>query len=341
MNVALLQQAGQQVQLWPRTLLLSHDRPDGDAYGAMAAMWRVITAAGRQATACIYGDCLPRYAFLTESCPFERCPLHDPAQMDAGYDGILIVDTGSWSQLEPAADYLRASRLPRIVLDHHATWDALDGQGTTAIYAGDASSASACGLLFDWCRLMNWPIDQTTAEDLFVGIATDTGWFRFSNTDDRTLTAAAQLLRLGVKADMLYARLYESWTPARLRLKALLLATLQLHAEGRVAGMILTPDMLQVAGATPADCEELINEPMAAAQVVASVLFNVLEDGRVRVNLRSKSPEVCGRDVDVSALAKELGGGGHRRAAGVRVAGPLERAQNEILPKLIAAVTSG
>ncbi len=341
MDLSSLAEAGRQIEQWRRTLLLTHDRPDGDALGALAAMWRVFTAAGRDATACVYGELLPRYAFLSASCPFEQWVGGDAAQLDGRHDGILIVDTGSWSQVEPVAGYLRASSLPRIVVDHHATWDALDGAGTKAWYAGDPSSASACGLLFEWCRLMSWSLDPAAAEALFVGMATDTGWFRFSNTDARTLTAAAELLRLGVRADVLYARLYESWSAARLRLKGQLLGTLELHAEGRVASMVLTGEMLHAAGATPADSEELINEPMAVAEVVASVLFSVLDDGRVRVNLRSKSPEVCGLDVDVSALARAFGGGGHRRAAGVRVVGSLERVRDDILGGLVAAVTGG
>lgn len=298
-----LKQAGRLLESWPRTMVLTHARPDGDGLGAIAAVKRLIEAKGRQATVFLYDKLPTRYAFLSEQCVFEPWQDQEPARLDARFDGIVISDTCSWSQLEPVANYLRASRLPRIVIDHHATRDELTGHQAEALYLIDPTAASASGLIHRWCRAMNWPIDAVAGEAMFAGMATDTGWFRFSNTDRETLESASTLIANGVRPEVLYARLYESWSPARARLKAALLDTLELHANDTVAVMSLTKNMLEQAGAETNDTEELVNEPMVIGSVIVVIMLSDLDDGLVRVNFRSRSPAVCDRDVNVAALA--------------------------------------
>ncbi|HOQ85038.1 MAG TPA: DHH family phosphoesterase [Phycisphaerae bacterium] len=340
MDVDLFRKAGQRVAGWRRIMILSHDRPDGDALGAMAGMQRVLQGLGHQAVAFTYDTVPPRYTFIDEIAGFHRWSNDAPADIDARFDGLLIVDTCSWSQLEPAAEYLKASRLPKVVLDHHATRDLLTVNHTDDIYAIDATSASACGLAYEWCELMGWPVDCKGGEALFAGMAADTGWFRFSNTDGRTMRAAAALLeRCNLRADILYTRLNASYSPARLRLMRHMLDTLEFHADGKVATIELTREMFEKAGATPTDAEELVNEPMAARSVMATVLMTDMGDGVVRLNFRSKSPELIGREIDVAAIAHAFGGGGHHRAAGARVPGTLSTVRPAVLAAVLAAVT--
>lgn len=340
MDVELFTRAGRRVEGWARTMILSHDRPDGDALGAMAAMKRVLHATSRQAAAFISDDVPARYEFIHTVGQFERWQPDQPADIDSRFDGILILDTCSWPQLESVADYLRASELPKVVIDHHPTRDTLSVNGTQDVYAIDDTSASACGLVFEWCELMGWPIDRAAGEALFTGMAADTGWFRFSNTDGRTLRAAASLVeRSGLRADLLYAKLNASHSPARLGLLCQALSTLEFHAGGAVAVMKLTREMFEKAGARPEDAEELVNEPMNARSVWTTVLLTDMGDGLVRVNFRSKSPELIGRNIDVSAIARHFGGGGHHRAAGARIPGALADVRSQVIAALVAAVS--
>jgi bifunctional oligoribonuclease and PAP phosphatase NrnA len=334
--LADLKAAFERLGTWRRTMILSHERPDGDALGGLAGMRDVIVAAGREATACVYGGLPARYEFLGASGEFTLFPRDDrPEDLDARFDGILIVDTCSWSQLETVAAYLRASRLPKIIVDHHTTRDVLAGAGGDDLYAIDATASSCCGLLYEGCVAAGWQVPTRAAEAFFAGVTTDTGWFRFPNTDGRTLRTAAGLLESGIQTDLMYCRLMESYTLQRLQLKCQMLSTLELHAEGRIAMMRLTREMFARSGAAESDTEDLVNEPLAAAAVVVSVLLGETPDGRVRVNLRSKSPEVAGRTVDVAAVARRFGGGGHARAAGARLDGSMDEAQQKVL----AAVT--
>lgn len=339
MDLELFRQAGGRVAAWPRTMILSHHRPDGDALGAIAAMKRVLQGLGLDPAALVYDAVPPRYGFLDAIGEFELWPAGDTASIDARFDGILILDTCSWSQLEPVADYLRATRLPKVVVDHHATRDVLSVDRADDVYAIDADSASACGLVFEWCQAMGWPIDCPAGEALFAGMAADTGWFRFSNTDGRTLRAAAALVeQCKLRPDILHTRLNASHSPARLRLMYHMLGTLEFHAGGAIATIELTRDMFEKAGATPNDAEELVNEPMATRSVMATVLMTDMGDGVVRLNFRSKSPELIGREINVAAVAAGFGGGGHHRAAGARMDGTLADVRPRVLAALLATV---
>ncbi len=337
-NRETFEQASRLLATWKRTMILSHDRPDGDALGALAAMKRVLEAAGREATAFVYDKLPGRYEFLGGLCKYERWRSDLPAQIDAGFDGILILDTSSWSQLKPAADYLRASVLPRLVVDHHAIGDDLSQGREGDVNVIDPSAAATCQILHAWCDAEGWTLDAGAAEALFTGIATDTGWFRHSNTDARAMQTTADLIDLGVRPDVLYGRLYASFPLSRVRLMAEMLGTLTLHADGSVAVMHITPDMFRRAGASAAETEDLVNEPLSAESAIVSVLLSDAGTGEIRVSFRSKSPEVCGRDIDVAAIAGQFGGGGHRRAAGARLTGCIEDARRRVTQAVTAAL---
>ncbi len=302
----------------------------------MGAIKRLIEMSGRRADAFLYDEFPDRYRVLDPGC-FLPWPDRQGTGPEGAYDGVLILDTCAWNQITPAAAFLRSSSLPRIIVDHHATGDALASPGRD-MHISDASAASTCGMLYEWFEAVGWPIDERIAQALFVGLATDTGWFRFSNTDERTLRAAAALLQTGARPDWIYAQVYETLAPARLRLKAAMLNTLRFEAGGRLAIMRLTPEMFEQAGAKPADAEDLVNEPMGVAGVVVSLLLTDHGQGKIRVNLRSRSPEVAGRDIDVAAIARSFGGGGHRRAAGVHIEAALEQAESQIVAAILAAL---
>ena len=331
--------AGQRLQTWRRTMILTHERPDGDALGAAGAIKRVIDAAGRHAEVLVFGQVPPRYGFLVESCGLGSWKNETPADLDARFDGILILDTSNWSQIEPALAYLRSTALPRIVIDHHVTSNELFGRNAELLTLVDPAAASTCGMVWRLCELLGWSIDAAAGQALFTGLITDTGWFRFSNTDPETFRAATALLNHGARPETLYARLYESWSPARLRIKAELLQSLELLEQQRIAVATLPREAFVRAGATHADTEELVNESMSIATVIISVLLSEMSDGRIRVNLRSKPPAVCGLDVDVAALAQTLGGGGHRRAAGARMPGPLDKTRAAVIDAAVRALS--
>jgi phosphoesterase RecJ-like protein len=159
-------------------------------------------------------------------------------------------------------------------------------------------------------------------------MATDSGWFRFGNTDARLLRRAARLTEAGVRADRLYARLYDQDSPAKLRLLGAMLGTLELHAGGRIAIACISQEMFGQCDASPSDTEDLIQELYRLGGVIVAALLVELPNQLVKVSLRSR----CA--LDVNAVAKGWGGGGHRPAAGARRRGSLPDVRREVIERL-------
>jgi len=306
-------------------VLFTHARPDGDALGSAVGLWRVLTDLGRDARIVLYEDVPPRYAFVTEGVPYSRWG-KDINAADIEADRlIVIVDTSSWQQIEPVAPFLKGHR-HKFVIDHHKTRDRVSD-----VELIDENASAAALIVWKICKAAGWPVSKQAAEALFVGLATDTGWFRFSNTNAEALAAAAEMTALGVNPAELYQRIYLSDSVARVRLIARVLIDLKLFANDRVALQTLTRQTLAECGATDAMTEEIVNEPMRIATVNVSVFCSETPDnGPVRVNLRSK------HGVDVAALARRFGGGGHERAAGARVPGSLAEVAKKIVDAAIA-----
>ena len=180
-----------------------------------------------------------------------------------------------------------------------------------------------------------WPIDRQVAGALFTGLATDTGWFRFANADRAVYLTAAKLIKAGASPVELYERLYLSDSAARARLIGAVLSSFELLADGRLAVMRITQEMLNRCGATREMTEEIINEPQRIGSVIVCLLIvEPAGDGPVRVSFRSK------RGLDVAAIAARFGGGGHERAAGARIPGTMAAVAAQVIPVLVQAVES-
>ncbi len=318
---------------WRRPLLITHTKPDGDALGSLAAMRALLSTRGAQPTVLLF-DALPdRYALFQAYPPFLVLGT-DVREADLDrHDGVIVLDTCALKQMEPVSAWLAATTLPKLAIDHHRTRDDLADH-----YLIDESAAANCLILHEWACTMRWTLDLPTCRALFVGLATDTGWFVHGNTDQRTFAAAADLVSKGVAAHELHQQLFQRDSPARVRLLGATLNTLRLLSDDRLAVMELSQAAMAGVGAGPSDTEGLVNEPMSIASVVVSALLVERPDGVVRISLRSKPP-VSGAaqpspDIDVARAAEAFGGGGHRRAAGLRIHGSLSEAGQTVVEHL-------
>ena len=307
-----------------RILITSHTRPDGDACGCIAAICEAFVALGRNVTPLLLSPAPQWYEFLFTEKP---AVLDEDVQLDdltAGrfgqFDLVLIVDTNSHSQLAKFNDYLKQNDAPVLVLDHHET---SDGLGDVELIDSDAAATGL--IVLDLLKYAGWPVTEKIAESLFVALATDTGWFQFSNTNSRVYRACAELIDAGIKPTQIYDHLYLNFSYPRFKLMAGMLNNLDLFLDGRYAAMQITRQDFERTGAAYSDTENLINECHRIDSVEVSALFIELKDGRIRCSLRSRGP------LDVSKIASKFGGGGHTMAAGTFLPGPLENAKNLIL----------
>jgi len=341
LNALSFLEAATCVASWRRPLLVTHEKPDGDALGSLVALRALLRSQGMQPRALLYDPIPARYELFHRfsSFPVLGRDFHS-SELDA-CDAVIVLDTCAYTQLRPIADWLRAAPQPKLAVDHHTTRD--DLADFTLV---DEGAAATCVIIYDWALGAKWAIDRNIAEALFVGMATDTGWFRHANTDHRVLAAAADLVAQGVRSHELYEALFLRESAARVRLQGAAIASLELLAADRAALMILSRGALADAGATVADTEDIVNEPLRIASVLVSVLLVEHDDGVVRASFRSKPPlespggstREAAADIDVAALAQSFGGGGHRRASGARIPGALSDVRRGIVESIVERI---
>ena len=313
-----------------RVLMTCHTRPDGDAVGSMRAMIEVLGALGKNTEPLLLSPLAEWYTFLFETPP---PVLTDNVSLEQLHNGrydtcdlVLIIDTNSYVQLPEFDQWLRQNDKKVLVVDHHATSDALGD-----VELVDVSAAAAGQIVYDWIRHAGWPLTPSIAEALFVALSTDSGWFKFSNADARLYRDAAALIDAGAEPARIYRRLYQNVSPTRMNLMVRMLQRLELHFGERVAVQHILRSDFDETGATGRDTENLIDECQRIGSVEVAVLFVELGQdpsrGQTgfRCSLRSKGI------VDVQSIAQRWGGGGHRMASGVNLQGTLQQVRSQVL----------
>jgi bifunctional oligoribonuclease and PAP phosphatase NrnA len=198
-----------------------------------------------------------------------------------------------------------------LVIDHHA-----GHQTFGALSWVDAHRGSTGEMVYDLLRALGSDISRDIAYCLYAAIVADTGSFKYSSTTADTFRVARDLVEHGVKPAEVAGKLFDNYTVNRLHLLTDVLATLELHAEGRIAVIVVTRQMLERTGTSQADTEAFINYPRALSSVQVAAFIKETDDGLISVSLRSK-----GTRFDVAQVAAGFGGGGHRNAAGFKLAG--------------------
>lgn len=306
-----------------RPLLMTHVRPDADGLGSQLALADALKSLGKQPRVMIASKLPPRYSFLDPGrTVIEDFRTADPAACDC----VVVLDTGTWNQLDDFGDWLKASPVPRAVVDHHRTQDDLGG-----LQFVDVTAESTGRLAHEIIRALGAPIGPDAANHLFMAVATDTGWFRHANTTPATFALAGELVALGANPTRLYELLYEAAPLARLKLAGVALERLQVRAGGKVAFIEIALADYAATGSVPGDTEDLINFPRSVEGVEVALVFIEQIDGGTKVSFRSRA-------LDVSKLAERFGGGGHKLASGARDPRPVAVVREEVIAAVEAAL---
>lgn len=312
-----------------RFLLTTHINPDGDAIGSEVAFARWLKTLGKQVR--ILNDSPTPLAFewLTEDDPID---VHEDALTERLFsesEALIVLDTSNKPRIGRLVFTLDRHAIAVAIVDHHVTHE---GFGQVNLIEPD-KAATAC-LVFDLMRAAGSTIDRRSAEAMYVGLATDTGYFRYSNTDAFAFQMAAALVQLGVDPQHVTTRVQASAPPGRLRFFGEALTALEMLEGGRLAVLEVGPDAFERHQLTGADTEGLVDMPRVIAGVELVALFSEGKPGRVKVSLRS-----TGR-VNVDQLCSRLGGGGHPHAAGVLLFGTRADVRARILPELAQLVAA-
>jgi phosphoesterase RecJ-like protein len=307
-----------------RFLLTTHIRPDPDGLGSMLGLAGALQERGKNVQMFVSSTYPPRYNFLD---PDRHIQQFAPDAVAAGTEAIIVLDTGTWNQLGDFGAYLRQSNAEKLVIDHHPTQDDLG-----AVRLVDTTAEATGRLIYEAMTALAVPLTPAVAHDLFIALATDTGWFRHSNTSPATFRLASELMTAGAQPTEAYNQLYEQNTLGRLKLIGIILSRLQTTAGGRIAWTEIRRDDYAAAGAIPQDTEELINYPRSLAGAEVALMFMEQPRGGIKVSFRSPPA------IDVGHIAEQFGGGGHRQAAGAVFDTTLDDTRQRVLAAVTAAL---
>jgi phosphoesterase RecJ-like protein len=291
----------QLIQAHERFLVISHVRPDGDAYGSTLGLALVLRALGKDVIAVNSDGLSSAFQFLPGSATLAATPGKAPETDRA----IIAVDCADRKRLGPMFDLW--NRVPDVNIDHHVS-----NPGYSALNLIDPVSPATAQVLFEIIEGLGWPLTADIASNLYVGLMTDTGSFRYRQTTARTFAVATRLVEAGADPTALAEGCYQSFRPERMLLLREVLNALHFADEGRVAWFHLTPEMYARSGATPDETEGLIENLQTVRTVEVAFVLEAMDGGLTRASLRSRGK------VDVQGICAEFGGGGHRLAAGLR-----------------------
>ena len=311
-------------------LALTHENPDADTIGAALGVARLVEALGGRATVVCSDPIPPLYAFIPGVDAFRTDP--EPG-MD--YDLVVVSDCGGLDRTGAVVERNRQliASLPRVIVDHHAST-----RGAAPADWVDADAAATCEQIAILAVRLGVPLtaaDGALAAALMAGVVMDTATFAHPNATPRTLAVAAALVEAGAPLSDISRRLYRTKPTAQLRLFGRILDRIATADDGRIIYSTLLAGDLAATGTTAAQSEGLIDLLSQAEEADIAILFK--EAGAsTRISVRTR-PD----GVDATVLTGAFGGGGHARAAGATIEGPLEAAQVLVLAesaRLIAAL---
>jgi phosphoesterase RecJ-like protein len=306
-----------------RFLLTTHLNPDGDGMGSEVAMAIWLGRLGK--TVHILNDSVvpPAFLFLTRMFPMD---VYEPELAEARFaeaEALVVLDTSNRQRIGRLGALIDRHAIDVAIIDHHVSHN---GFGRVNVIEPEAAATGE--IVYDLMREASADFTPEVAEALYVALMTDTGSFRYSNTDSAAHRMAAELLAHGIDPQRIHARVHAHASASRLRFFGEVLSAMELVSDGRIVVLEASPEQFQKHGLVGADTEGLVDMPRNIAGVESVALFSEVEAGKVKVSLRS-----TGR-IAIDSVCSRLGGGGHPHAAGVLLRGTREAAKARVIPEI-------
>ncbi|ADL07991.1 DHH family phosphoesterase [Thermosediminibacter oceani] len=298
-------------------IITSHVKPDGDALGSVLALTMALKKYGKKVLPIINDEVPKKYRFLPrcgDVRPF--IPEVDKAEV------MICLDSGDPERLEFKRDLRDICQLV-VNIDHHRT-NSMYGDMNLV----DDSYSSVGEMVYFLLKALDISIDYDIAVCLYTSIITDTGSVKYSNTTPSCLRILAELVELGVKPEVISREVFEKKSLESVMLLKEVLGTLRVCEDGKLAYMTVTKNMMKTTGAKEEDIDGFINYAREIEGVEVAIIFKEQENLKVKVGLRANEW------VDVSKIAEEFGGGGHARAAGCTIEGPMHKVQELVLASI-------
>lgn len=286
-------------------LVLAHEGPDGDAMGSTLALVNALNEMGKEATAFNIDGVPDKFNFLSGAESVVT-------SIESGrtFDVIFVLDVG---ELRRAQLDVRPMCKTLINVDHHPF-----SEDFGDIYYLDTTASATAAILYRVIKELGHPFSVEVATCLYTAILSDTGSFRYSSANGEAFAIASEMVDAGVDPWHVAGGLYESQEVERLQLLGLALTTIKVSPCGRCAAMYVTQQMLDQVGVGAEYSDSFVNYPRSIHGVEVALFFREITATSFKLGMRSKGT------IDVGALARELGGGGHHNAAGAELTGCLD-----------------
>ena len=299
-------------------LLLCHVSPDGDTVGSAAALAYALKAKGKNVIIKCGDEFTKDFTFMVENL---ACDEFEP-------EHIVAIDVADPKLLGDDFKMIYGDKV-ELCIDHHSS----NVNYSEMLYL-EPDSASTAEIIYFLINLMNVEITPLIASCLFTGVSTDTGCFRFSNTTVRTFEIAAKLAEKGADTYNIVQIFFETKTKTYASLERMALDTMRLYCDDRCAILYVTQEMYKRSGSNETETTKLASLPRQIEGVLVGALMRELKDGSWKISLRTHG------DVDASAIAGRLGGGGHAGAAACTISESRQVATNLLLKEIQAEISA-
>ncbi len=299
-------------------LILCHKNPDGDTLGSAGALFWGLKNLGKTVAVLCNDPIHARYDYMEMDLFYQQFEPQYVVAVDIAGTQLFGEKVAKW------ADKVD------LCIDHHGS-----NSGYADVMLLDDTAAACCEIVYDLLINMGLDIDKRIADCLYTGVSTDTGCFRFANTTARTHRVAARLIDLGADVTMLNELLFENRSKQRIKIEEIALSTLEYHFDGLCALICITRDQIEKVGVDENDLEGITAMPRSIEGVMVGITMRQQASGSFKISVRSK----VGLQADV--IAKALGGGGHKQAAGCEVLGGLDFAKAAVLAETEKVLIAG
>jgi len=305
-----------------RILLSTHENPDGDGLGSAYAMYNYLNDQGKECRLIQISDLPYEYEFLNNDRVIEtyKSDVHDDwiSQVELA----LIFDVGDYRRMRQIGDKLESNQIHVVNIDHHP--DLSDGRFAENFINMEAAATGE--MVYDFLNAADIPLTKNMAVGIYTAVMTDTGSFCYSNTTQKCHQIAMECISLGVNTSKIYQSVYENSSKGRVALLGLIINKLQYNETGELAWFTIDQSMMEKARATKKDVDGFTDFVRTIRGVEVAVMIFENSANSCRINFRSKGKYV------INEIAKAMGGGGHKFAAGAVAEGTLD----DVLPKVLA-----
>ena len=311
-----------QIKKAQHILLASHSDPDGDAVSSLLALGLALNKLGKTTTLYNASPIPAVYRFLPS---VER--IVSQIKNPKAYDIVLILDCGDLSRIGQASAMI--NQIPVIInIDHH-----ISNTGFGCMQLIDAQACSTAEIIYRLITALEAPIDNAMATSIYTGILTDTGSFRFSNTNQAAFAISQKMTALGVEPYSVAKHVFGTYSLGRIKLLNLALDSLEISPNGKLSIMTITSSMFEYTKTQAEDVDGMINYARRIEDVKVAALIQEQKNGRPGSDSRRRFHVSLRSDgsVDVAAIAGGFGGGGHPSAAGFQAETTLLKLKSDII----------